>query len=185
MSKLALTAVMAIVMFGGTSTAQAHLVTKPKGETLKYRLASQTENLAHAKYVCRRGKGDHKRWSCKAVAWLTSERKRTEGALHAQNIESMSPVALGRYLAAKRGWVGYEWDCLYHLWGPLESGWYVYADNPNSDAYGIPQALPGSKMGPGWQHSAFVQIRWGLGYISGRYGSPCAARSYRLANGYY
>ena len=41
------------------------------------------------------------------------------------------------------------------------------AANP-SGAYGIPQALPGSKMasaGPDWQTSAATQIRWGLGYI--------------------
>lgn len=81
MRKLALTAVMVVFMFGGTSTAQAHLVTKPKGDSLKDRLASQTENLAHAKFVCRHGGGDHKRWSCKAVAWLTTELKETKNAL--------------------------------------------------------------------------------------------------------
>lgn len=91
--RIALTAVMAIVMFGGTSTAQAHLVTKPKGETLKHHLASQTENLAHAKYVCRRGKGDHKRWSCKAVAWLTKERKETQRAI-APPIPTGSPQSI-------------------------------------------------------------------------------------------
>jgi hypothetical protein len=94
-------------------------------------------------------------------------------------------MALGRQMAAQRGWTGVQWHCLKRLWGPLESSWQVYADNPSSDAYGIPQALPGSKMGEGWQHSAFVQIRWGLGYIAGRYGSPCSAMSYRLANTYY
>jgi hypothetical protein len=79
-SKLALTAVMAVVMFGGTSTAQAHLVTKPKGETLKHRLASQTENLAHAKYVCNNGKGKTKAWHCHAAVkpgWLAKERTET------------------------------------------------------------------------------------------------------------
>jgi hypothetical protein len=94
------------------------------------------------------------------------------------------PRRVGCYLNALAGWAT-EWPCLDRLWGPLESSWQVTADNPNSDAYGIPQALPGSKMGPGWESSAWVQVRWGLGYIRGRYGSPCGALGYRLAHGYY
>ena len=56
-----------------------------------------------------------------------------------------------------------------------ESGWRVNADNPSSSAYGIPQALPGSKMataGADWATNPVTQIRWGLGYIQDRYGSP-------------
>lgn len=98
---------------------------------------------------------------------------------------SSDPRWLGRQMASKYGWINEQWFCLEHLWGPLEGSWNVYADNPHSDAYGIPQALPGSKMGPGWQHSAYVQIKWGLGYIAGRYGNPCNARSFRLSNGWY
>ena len=53
----------------------------------------------------------------------------------------------------------------------------MHADNPSSSAYGIPQALPGSKMasaGDDWANNAVTQIRWGLGYIADRYGSPCS-----------
>ena len=73
------------------------------------------------------------------------------------------------------------------LWA-LESGWNIYASNPSSGAYGIPQALPGSKMasaGPDWQGDAATQIRWGLSYIQGTYGSPCAAWSHEEADGWY
>lgn len=66
-----------------------------------------------------------------------------------------------------------------------ESGWRVHADNPGSDAYGIPQALPGSKMGRGWRHDGYVQIRWGLRYIEGRYGSPCVALNAKHSKGWY
>jgi hypothetical protein len=66
-----------------------------------------------------------------------------------------------------------------------ESGWSVTADNPTSDAYGIPQALPGSKMGPGWQSNPYVQIRWGINYTYSRYGGPCAANSAQLRQGWY
>ena len=54
---------------------------------------------------------------------------------------------------------------------------------PGSGAYGIPQALPGSKMGSGWQDDPRVQITWGLGYIKSRYVSPCEAWSTWQAHG--
>ena len=63
----------------------------------------------------------------------------------------------------------------------------MYASNP-SGAYGIPQALPGSKMssaGADWATSARTQIIWGLGYIAGRYGTPCGAWAHVEANGWY
>jgi uncharacterized protein YabE (DUF348 family) len=83
-------------------------------------------------------------------------------------------VKLGEQLAAARGWTGGEWYCLYQLW-QSESGWRTTAGNPSSGAYGIPQALPGSKMGAGWQSDPNVQINWGLGYIARTYGTPCGA----------
>ena len=73
------------------------------------------------------------------------------------------------------------------LW-TRESNWNVYADNPSSSAYGIPQALPGSKMasaGPDWENNAVTQIKWGLGYIQDRYGSPCAAWGHSESHGFY
>ncbi len=76
--------------------------------------------------------------------------------------------------------------CLLDLWN-RESGWVYDAENP-SGAYGIPQALPGSKMasaGPDWQTDPTTQIKWGLGYIKAIYGNPCAAWTFELANGYY
>ncbi len=62
------------------------------------------------------------------------------------------------------------------------------ADNPSSSAYGIPQALPGSKMssaGAGLGHQPATQIRWGLGYIQDRYGSPCSAWGHSQSNNWY
>jgi hypothetical protein len=81
---------------------------------------------------------------------------------------------LGRY-----GWGPSQFGPLKSLWHN-ESGWRWNADNPTSDAYGIPQALPGSKMasaGRDWRTNAATQIRWGLGYIKNRpdYGSPARA----------
>lgn len=86
--------------------------------------------------------------------------------------------------AAQYGWTGAQWDALVWLWDH-ESGWRWWADNPWSDAYGIPQALPGSKMGTGWQDDGAVQINWGLGYIAQRYGSPLQAKAYWLQHNWY
>lgn len=77
------------------------------------------------------------------------------------------------------GWDDNQFACLVELWNH-ESGWNYTADNPTSDAYGIPQALPGEKMaseGADWATNPQTQIRWGLKYIKDRpdYGSPCAA----------
>jgi hypothetical protein len=69
-----------------------------------------------------------------------------------------------------------------------ESGWNHTAMNPSSGAYGIPQSLPGTKMataGADWQTNPATQISWGLGYISGRYGSPCNAWAHSQAVNWY
>ena len=98
---------------------------------------------------------------------------------------SGSPKSIAKQLLADRGWSG-QFGCLDSLW-TKESGWQVHAANP-SGAYGIPQALPGSKMssaGPDWQSNAATQIKWGLGYISDRYGDPCSAWSHSQANNWY
>ena len=89
-------------------------------------------------------------------------------------------------MASQYGWGDDQFGCLVALWN-AESGWNVYAGNA-SGAYGIPQALPGSKMataGADWQTSARTQIVWGLGYIAGRYGTPCGAWGNFEANGWY
>ena len=69
-----------------------------------------------------------------------------------------------------------------------ESGWSVTATNPSSGAYGLGQALPGYKMasaGPDWQTNPVTQIKWVLGYMDGRYGSPCGAQSFWESHGWY
>jgi hypothetical protein len=98
-----------------------------------------------------------------------------------------SAQAIAADMLASRGFGGEQFDCLVALWNK-ESGWRVNAANPSSGAYGIPQALPGSKMsssGGDWETNAATQIDWGLGYITGRYGSPCGAWQHSVDNGWY
>ncbi len=83
------------------------------------------------------------------------------------------------------GWSESDFTSLVSLWN-RESGWNYQASN--GSAYGIPQALPGSKMsscGEDYLTNGRTQIRWGLGYIQNRYGSPSAAWNFFLSNGWY
>ena len=77
----------------------------------------------------------------------------------------------------EQGWNYDQFSCLVKLW-ERESNWRWNATNKSSGAYGIPQSLPASKMasaGADWRTNPETQIRWGINYIEGRYGSPCAA----------
>jgi hypothetical protein len=91
--------------------------------------------------------------------------------------------AFAASLVAAHGWDNSQFGCLVNLWN-RESGWNSKAANP-SGAYGIPQALPGSKMGAGWNTDYRVQVRWGIGYIAARYGSPCGAWNSEITQGSY
>jgi hypothetical protein len=91
-----------------------------------------------------------------------------------------------RMMAARYGWGDSQFSCLNSLWN-RESGWNVHAANP-SGAYGIPQALPGSKMsttGGDWRDNPATQIAWGLSYVKSSYGSPCSAWSGFQSKGWY
>ncbi|MGW7264155.1 aggregation-promoting factor C-terminal-like domain-containing protein [Streptomyces sp. NPDC054842] len=69
-----------------------------------------------------------------------------------------------------------------------ESSWNYKAVNASSGAYGLFQALPGSKMssvGSDWQTNPATQIKWGLNYMDSRYGSPCEAWTFWQANHWY
>lgn len=95
--------------------------------------------------------------------------------------------ALARDMVMARGGDEQQYQCLYALWAK-ESGWNHFAQNRSSGAYGIPQALPGSKMasaGEDWATNPETQIRWGLGYIEARYGTPCQAWGHSQRNNWY
>jgi hypothetical protein len=94
--------------------------------------------------------------------------------------------AIGKTMMLQR-WGASEWPPLNSLW-TRESGWRTTAKNPSSGAYGIPQALPASKMasaGADWLRNPRTQIKWGLGYIASRYGSPSAAWAHSQRTGWY
>lgn len=90
-------------------------------------------------------------------------------------------------LVTARGWEYDQFSCLVKLW-ERESNWRVNATNRSSGAYGIPQSLPASKLasaGPDWRTNPETQIKWGLGYIKSRYGSPCGALAHSDEHNWY
>jgi hypothetical protein len=100
---------------------------------------------------------------------------------------SGSPEQIAEQMLSQFGWSSSQFSCLQPLW-EHESGWSVTAENPTSGAYGIPQSLPASQMssaGADWQTNAATQIRWGLTYIQGRYGSPCGAWAREESDNWY
>jgi hypothetical protein len=104
-----------------------------------------------------------------------------------EDLSDDNPRDIARALLGEFGFSQDQFSCLDALYMG-ESGWRVDADNPTSSAYGIPQALPGSKMasaGADWATNPETQIRWGLGYIADRYGSPCSANAFKAANNWY
>jgi len=131
-----------------------------------------------------------------AVAVAAAGHKQVSGTLHqaaagmpghAVYAPAGSNEALANQLAASGyGWSGSQASCLDDLWTEESAGtWSPTVTNPASGAYGIPQALPASKMaaaGPDWQTNPATQIRWGLAYIAGRYGTPCGAWSFERSH---
>jgi hypothetical protein len=109
----------------------------------------------------------------------------TAPAVSAPDPDSAKGIAYR--LLEKRGWGEAEYACLVALW-ERESHWNVHAANPTSGAYGIPQALPGTKMasvGKDWKTNPKTQIIWGLSYIATRYSTPCGAWKVSEAQGWY
>jgi hypothetical protein len=104
-----------------------------------------------------------------------------------ETLASQSPQSIAEALLPTFGFSSSQMSCLIPLWMG-ESGWRVNAENSSSGAYGIPQSLPGSKMASvagDWRTNAVTQIKWGLGYIAERYGSPCGAWGFKQGHGWY
>jgi hypothetical protein len=128
-----------------------------------------------------------------AVKSYQSSHGLTADGIAGPNTMSKMGVARTVWIIAQKKIVAHGWtvagqfDCLNQIW-IHESSWKVYATNPSSGAYGIPQALPGSKMaaaGADWGTNPATQVEWGEDYIQSRYGTPCAAWSFWHSHNWY
>lgn len=114
---------------------------------------------------------------------IKKQEKKTKSAVTPKNVYQEYAYSL----FTQYGWSNNDFQCLVKLW-EKESKWNPNARNKSSGAYGIPQALPGSKMaseGADWQTNYKTQIKWGLKYIKQRYGTPTAAWNSFLKKGWY
>lgn len=115
-----------------------------------------------------------------------AKQQSTTQSSSSQNLSSLQAYAHNLVINTY-GWSEYDFDCLVKLWN-RESGWNPNAHNSSSGAHGIPQSLPASKMaseGSDYYTNGETQIRWGLKYISGRYGSPANAWAHSQQTGWY
>lgn len=158
--------------------AQADLTAAADSSAVADRLASRDDSSVSRSD--RRGETDQ----AKVVALSADAGVVTS---HSRQLSFEDPKGIARALFGEFGFADSQFGCLDYLW-TRESNWRWNADNPTSSAYGIPQALPGSKMasaGADWETNPETQIRWGLGYIAGRYGTPCSAWAHSERVGWY
>lgn len=114
------------------------------------------------------------------------------GAHHGTSAAIAGPASLGgtpaqnealanQMAASLYGWRGSQIACLDNLW-IHESGFRSDAVNSSSGATGIPQLLPSVHAVPANWSDPRVQVRWGLSYIRGKYGTPCGAWSFEMSH---
>ena len=159
------------------SKERTALVTARQAEVRK----AAALDLARARAAARRAAAQ------RAAAQAAANQAAASQAASQPPVPSGSPQQIAIAMLPSFGWSSSQFSCLNPLWA-RESGWNPYASNPTSGAYGIPQALPGSKMasaGADWQTNPATQIKWGLGYIQATYGSPCAAWAHETTYGWY
>lgn len=160
--------------------AEAHgLAYKVNHKSLATIEQGQKRNLAHVQYVCAQGRGHPKVWSCKAKKWLARELAETRATREQRARPQIDGCTME---IINREGSGFD---------PARPGtWARAATRPNSHgsgAYGVPQAMPGSKMrsaGPDWATNVWTQIKWMISYME-KYGGSCGALAFWNANHYY
>lgn len=119
-----------------------------------------------------------------AEQWFTNLLKKAEDKL--ESIES-GPLSGDHKTLMRRAGIPASWFSAIDYIVSHESGWRVNATNPSSGAYGLPQALPGSKMasaGHDWRTNPVTQLKWMKGYVSRYGGGPGAAAFWRAHHWY-
>ncbi len=154
---------------------------------LTTRLAAAQEAAAAAQRAAEEAAAAQRAADEAAAAAAARKSAVSVAAASGDNSPGAAQAAAQQIAASEYGWGDDQFSCLVSLWN-RESGWNFASYNSSSGATGIPQALPGNKMasaGADWQTNAVTQVRWGLSYINGSYGSPCAAWDHSEARGWY
>ncbi|MFE2063524.1 transglycosylase SLT domain-containing protein [Streptomyces sp. NPDC059467] len=146
--------------------------------------AEQAARVAAAKTAtAKKAAAEQAAKEAKARAQAKTEASRSASSFPVQSSYTIAQVqAMAKQMVASG-----QYQCFSDIVN-TESSWNYQAVNASSGAFGLVQALPGSKMssaGADWQTNPATQIKWGLNYMNSRYGSPCAAWQFHLANGWY
>ncbi|MFE5243724.1 MULTISPECIES: transglycosylase SLT domain-containing protein [unclassified Streptomyces] len=151
--------------------------------------AEETARIQAAKDAKSKKQAAEDKLEAEREAKEAAERASRDSVRSASSFSTQSSYSVAEVQAMARAMMpADQFQCFSNI-VERESGWNYKATNPSSGAYGIMQALPGSKMasaGADWQTNPATQIKWGLSYMnSDRYGSPCAAWSFWQANHWY
>jgi len=149
--------------------------------------SSATETVIAETAEAKKAAAAEKKRKAEEAAAAEAEAAALEDAITAAQTPSGAQAAAATIAADEFGWGDDQFGCLSSLWNK-ESGWNYQAQNGSSGAYGIPQALPGSKMSTvasDWETNPLTQIRWGLTYIQQTYGTPCSAWGHSQAVNWY
>ncbi|WP_377267088.1 transglycosylase SLT domain-containing protein [Peterkaempfera sp. SMS 1(5)a] len=117
-----------------------------------------------------------------ATASEASKNTVTGSAFAATQTSAGSVRAMAQSMVPANQWAAFD-----HIVSH-ESSWNPRAVNAASGAYGLCQALPGSKMasaGSDWKTNPATQVKWALNYMNDRYGSPNAAWSFWQTHHWY
>lgn len=165
------------VAIGALTAAPAH-ATEAAPDTTQTTTQTTTESTTTSSKVSAKGKASR---ASRAVAPSRSRSPHKFGTVKYNQWYAFN------YMEYKYNWGKNQRASLRNLWN-RESGWSQHAHNGSSGAHGIPQSLPGSKMashGKNWRTNPETQIKWGLSYIKGRYGTPNGAWRAFQSKGWY
>jgi hypothetical protein len=165
------------------ATSRANLVAAKQAAKRAKSLGLETKAIAeqHAKI-----KAEIAAAAKKAAEEKAARRRALKNRGYQPGVTDPKKIAR-QILQNKYGYGSSQFSCFNNII-MRESMWRINATNPSSGAYGIPQALPGSKMATiasDWRTNPATQIIWGIEYMKDRYGSPCGAWGFKSSNGWY
>jgi hypothetical protein len=176
---------MALVAYGTPAKpAAGRAATPPRPRPHPYRHRGRKQ---HGRRPLKHGQHKHRHHKYRKLRQHRGRRHRGHARRHQIHQVPGRPQRIAWSLLTGFHWAHWQFRYLNLLWA-RESGWNPFATNPYSGAYGIPQALPASKMasaGPDWRSNARTQIRWGMGYIQSTYVTPFRAWLHEVHYGWY
>ena len=105
-----------------------------------------------------------------------------------EDLSDEDPRTIARALLSTYGWDADQFGCLDSLW-ERESHWNPSRRQPELLGLRHPAGAARLQDGLGRRRlgatNPVTQIKWGLGYIQDRYGSPCGAWGHSQSHGFY